>query len=587
MSNKPNTRRYQHRYRRITFFFARILVSIAVWDLLFPRIGLRSLSRRTRSQRMRDIAVRFRKLAIEMGGVLIKVGQFLSSRVDVLPRDVTEELSGLQDEVPPDRFEDIRQVAETEFGMPLSEKFEQFQETPMAAASLGQVYLARLRPEPVPQPTAVPDTGGVKIFDTPLISKPVVVKIQRPHIEEIIAVDLSAVRTVGNWLQRYPPIRKRADVPALIEEFTRTLYEEIDYISEGQNAETFEINFEDDPGVRVPGVIWSHTTKRVLTLEDVQAIKITDYDAIRAAGIDPAEVASRLLNTYLTQIFEDGFFHADPHPGNLFVYPMAAPSAGTMDGKATWRLTFVDFGMVGHVPPKMRTGMRELIIGLGTQDASRVVKSYQMLGILLPGADVSRIEMAENEVFKRFWGKNMAELTHISGEDVRDMLHEFRDLLYSMPFQVPEGLIFLGRAVSILSGMCTGLDPNFNVWQAVAPFARKLISEQAAGGAGAGAEPWLEILGGMLRKMIDLPQRTDTMLQKMERGDLSVRDPQLTEQMQRVEIAVRRATSAVVFAALLLGGVQLSLGGQTTLAVIFLAAAGLALVWLMITGFQK
>ena len=151
------------------------------------------------------------------------------------------------------------------------------------------------------------------------ITYPVVVKIQRPNIENIIATDLAAIKTVGGWIKRYPPIRKRANIPSLIGEFTRTLYEEIDYLAEGRNAETFAANFSNDPGVLVPKVVWTHTTKRVLTLQDVRGIKITDYDEITAAGIKKSDVAARLINTYLKQIFEDGFFHADPHPGNLFV----------------------------------------------------------------------------------------------------------------------------------------------------------------------------------------------------------------------------------------------------------------------------
>ena len=174
------------------------------------------------------------------------------------------------------------------------------------------------------------------------------VKVQRPNIENIIATDLAALRTVGRWLNYYPPIRKRANVPALLEEFTRTLYEEIDYLAEGRNAETFAANFKDHPGVLVPKVIWTHTAQRVLSLEDVQGIKITDYEAISAAGISRTEVASRLLDTYLQQIFQDGFFHADPHPGNLFV--RVNPADGTrLEKKPEWRLTFVDFGMVGRI----------------------------------------------------------------------------------------------------------------------------------------------------------------------------------------------------------------------------------------------
>ena len=294
------------RYRRITFFFARVIGGIILWDLIFPRIGLGGRSKATRSERMRKMAVGFRAMAIEMGGVMIKLGQFLSTRADVLPYEITSELAGLQDEVPAESFESIRQIVEREYGTTIPEKFQQFARQPLAAASLGQAHRAILHAE---------DAHKVGFQN-------VVVKVQRPDIDQIIETDLAALKRVAGWVQKYRPISRRADIPALFREFAKTLYEEIDYQAEAQNAETFAENFCERPGVCVPRIVWSHCTNRILVLEDVSAIKITDYDAITAAGIDRGEVAQRLIETYLQQIFVDGFFHADPHPGNLFVCPV-------------------------------------------------------------------------------------------------------------------------------------------------------------------------------------------------------------------------------------------------------------------------
>ena len=209
------------------------------------------------------------------------------------------------------------------------------------------------------------------------------VKIQRPFIDQLIDVDFSALRRVAGWLMRYKPIHKRVDLRALIEELQSTVHREIEYLSEGKNAEAFSANFAKRKRIHVPRVVWSQTTERVLTLENVYAIKITDYDAITAAGIERSKVAKVLFDTYLKQIFEDGFFHADPHPGNLFVTPIPA----TEDKQASWQLTFVDFGMVGTVSEHLRDGLRDLLIGVGTRNAARVVESFQTLDVLLPGAD--------------------------------------------------------------------------------------------------------------------------------------------------------------------------------------------------------
>ncbi len=525
------------RYRRIMYFFARVTAGFIFWEIILPRLGLRRLSRRSRSERLKRIAVQFRMLAIRMGGVMIKVGQFLSARLDVLPPEITDELSGLQDEVPAEDFTAIRRLAEAELGSPLEELFDRFDAQPLAAASLGQVHRARLC------------VGDAQAQDqNPFCD--VVVKVQRPYIEQLIEIDLSALRRVGGWLEHYRPISKRVDIRALIEEFAGTVHEEIDYLAEGRNAETFSANFANDPKVHVPRVVWPRTTRRVLTLEDVYAIKISDYDGITDAGIDRAEVARYLIDTYLQQIFEDGFFHADPHPGNLFVTPLDSDDE---DGKREWQLTFVDFGMVGRVPSSLRSDLRELVIAVGMRDAARVVRAYQSIGILLPGADVHLIEQAEAQAFDQFWGKTMDELRQISYEEIHRFTGQFRELLYSMPFQVPHNLLMLGRCVAILSGMATGLDPQFNLWNQLAPYAQRLVAEEA----GSNWRVWLDELGEIVRDLVTLPSQADRVFTLVERGQLSVQSPQLSHQFAMLERTVNRLIVGIVFAALLVAGTLL------------------------------
>ncbi|MBI2757911.1 MAG: AarF/ABC1/UbiB kinase family protein [Chloroflexi bacterium] len=544
------------RYFYIMWFFTRATASFIFWELFLPRIGLRGVTRRTRSGRYKKIAAQFRALAIRMGGVMIKVGQFLSARLDILPPEITDELSGLQDEVPAEDFAAIRQLAEAEFGMPLEEKFEVFEAEPLAAASLGQVHRARLR-------VGAPEAEEFR---------DVVVKLQRPFIEQLIDVDFSALRKVGGWLQKYKPISKRANVPALIEELSGTVHREIDYLAEGKNAELFAGNFKDRKHVHVPRVVWSHTTARALTLENVFAIKITDYDAITAAGIDRGEVAKVLLDTYLKQIFEDGFFHADPHPGNMFITPMPA----IKKKKVNWRLTFVDFGMVGEVPENLRDGLRELLIGIGMRDSARVVKSYTTLGVLLPNADLKLLEEAEAQLFERFWGMSMSELRKINHAEMAQFAIQFRELVYEMPFQLPHNLLLLGRTVAILSGMCSGLDPDFNVWEQLSPYAQKLVASEV----GSNWEVWLDEIGELVKQLAALPAQAGRVLARLERGDLNVNMPQVNRQLYHLESAINRLVGGLVFAAFLFGGVLLYRSGDALPGYIFWSLSGLTLLWM-------
>src|SRR6266498_3216269 len=548
--------RLRARYRYIMAFFARAVAGFIYWEIVLPRIGLRALARQTRSNRYKQLASRFRTMAIRMGGVMIKVGQFLSSRLDVLPLEITDELSGLQDEVPAENFDAIRTLAESEFGARLEDIFERFESDPLAAASLGQVHRARLRAE-------MAEAEGFQ---------DVVVKIQRPFIDQLVDVDFSALHRVAGWLMRYKPIRKRVNVPALIKELESTVHQEIDYLAEAKNAEVFSKNFARRRRVHVPRVVWSRTTKRALTLENVYAIKITDYDAITAAGIDRGEVAKVLLDTYLKQIFEDGFFHADPHPGNLFVTPIPA----TKEKKASWRLTFVDFGMVGTVPEDLNDGLRELLIGVGTRNTERVIQSFQTLDVLLPSVDLKLLEQAESQLFDRFWGMSMNELRNIDHREMAQFAMQFRGLMYEMPFQLPHNLLLLGRTVAILSGMCTGLDPNFNLWNQLVPYARDMITDEGI----SNWDVWLDEIGNLVKELIALPAQTGRVLTRIERGELSVNVPQVNRQIFHLESAVNRLTGSIVFAAFLFGGVLLFQSGNMRLGYLFWAFSVVTLLWM-------
>ncbi|WP_134774200.1 ABC1 kinase family protein [Ornithinimicrobium flavum] len=550
------------RYRRIVLFFARVTVSFIWWEIVLRRLGLGRLAARTRTERGRRAALRFRGLAVSMGGLMIKVGQFLSARLDVLPPEITRELAGLQDEVPPEDLEEVRAVAESGLGVPLEEHFAWFDTTPLAAASLGQVHRARLRPA---------DAAQEGFAD-------VVVKVQRPHIQRVIEVDLSALRRVGGWMERYRPIRERADVRALLEEFAATTLQEVDYLAEGANAETFARNFADDPHVRVPRVVWELSGRRLLTLEDVSAVKLADHAAITAAGIHRAEVAQLLADTFLQQIFTDGFFHADPHPGNLFV----SPSPDAADDEPGWTLTYIDFGMMGEVPDELRTGLRDLVIAAGLRDSARLVSGLTRLGVLLPTADLASIEAAVEQVFDRFGGLRMDELQQIDPEELIRFGLQFRELLLELPFQVPENLLLLGRSLGILSGICTGLDPEFDVWATITPYAGQLLDDERQGLP----QTVLSEAMALARLALVLPRRADRVLTLAERGELRIATPLLSSQVRRLERTVSRTNGVLVFAALLLAGAILTASDPGTGRLLMFASV-LPLVWVLAAGLRR
>lgn len=525
----PGAASTRARYRRILRFAAWNLASIWWFELFLPRIGLARIAGRTRSQRMQRFARRFHQLAVDLGGLMIKVGQFLSSRLDVLPPEITKELEGLQDEVPPVPFPALRTFAETELGCPLERVFAVFEETPLAAASLGQAHRARLRPE-------FAEEAGLK---------DVVVKVQRPGIEVIVGVDLAALRRVGGWLSHFRLISDRADVPALVEEFARTSHEEIDYLHEAANSERFAADFDADARVQVPVPVWEQSTRRVLTLEDVTAIKITDVAGLRAAGIDPVRVAPVFAAVMFDQLFTNGFFHADPHPGNIFVTPAHHGS-----GPDPWKLTFIDFGMMGEVTASTRSGLRKLLIAAAARDGKGLVAAIREVGALVPAADSVELERAMTQVFARFGGMGFAELREVDPREFLNFAVEFGDLVRSLPFQLPENFLLIIRAMSLTSGVCSSLDPRFNLWDSVEPYAARLLRDERGNLVQDAARQAVDAAGFVFR----LPGRLEGLLGRVEEGQLSVANPRLERQVARLERTGRRTASVLVFAALLVAG---------------------------------
>lgn len=509
------------------FFFSRAAAGIVSRDILCNRAGLRwvrgdVLGRWTR------LAVRYRALALELGGIWIKLGQYLSTRVDILPLEVTRALANLQDEVPAESFDEIRAVVEQELGQPLQELFASFSERPLGAASFAQAHEAQL-------------PSG----------EPVVVKVLRPGIEEIVAVDLRAFAITLSWFEFWPLVRKRVDLEWVRDEFVNTTLRELDLRQEARHVERFDEIFADDGGVHAPRIEWPFTSRRVLTEENVAYVKITDIAGLEANGIDPRQVAKKLYKVYMEQIFVHNFVHADPHPGNIFVKPLpresrimdevasragdAAEAIGAppppFAGSGTpFQLQFIDFGMMAEIPPRLRAALRSFLIGIGSRDAAAVIQALRDSGSLLPGADLAQLEEALEAVFDRFWGVDMARIKTTGFQEAASLWREFGDLLLETPIQVQADFMFTGRAIELLSGITSTLDPEFNPWDQAIPFAQKLAFEEFF--------DWrvqAQDLGRQLRSVSRLPSELTRTTGMLQRGRLTVRTAMTPETRRRFE----------------------------------------------------
>ena len=533
-NQKPNPA-LRARYRRIVRFAALALAQSWWYEIALPQIGLGRVTRATRIARFQKLARKFHKLAADLGGLMIKAGQFLSSRLDVLPKEITSELEGLQDEVAPETTEAILRQISAELGMDVDLAFEFFDTEPLAAASLGQAHRAKLRSR----------------FEKELGFTDVVVKVLRPGIEEIVEVDLAALRKIGKWLSKVKLVSRRTDAPKLVEEFAVTSLEEIDYRFEAASLERFKENFAQDLRVSTPEIVWERSARRVLTLSDVTAIKITDVAALDAVGIDPNAVAAELARVTFEQFFVHGFFHADPHPGNIFVTPKS-------DDVTQFALTFIDFGMMGEISDSQRRKLQNFIFAVVARDARAWVSATEDLGVLLPSADTVQLERAVAELFKRFGGVGVAELTQTDPKELKEFALRFSDLVLALPFQLPENYLLLVRSISVISGVTSALNRNFNMWDAVDPFARSLLNGSA--------NQTLARLGqdalGLISTIARLPQKLESLANRVERGELVYRNPELEQRVKRADRSVRSLSSAIIFGALLFAGLTLRQTGD-------------------------
>jgi predicted unusual protein kinase regulating ubiquinone biosynthesis (AarF/ABC1/UbiB family) len=434
------------------------------------------------------VLVDFRQTAIKLGVLMIKLGQFLSSRADLLPEEALAVLASLQDEVPAEPFSHVVTVIEEELGKPLDHIFSVLERKATAAASLGQVHKAVLV-----------STG-----------EEVAVKVQRPNIEQRVRMDLKSLKFVIRVITRFVASGTFIDLMGMYHEFERTFYQEIDYVTEAANCKRFQEMFQDDPTIYIPEVYDEYTTRRVLVLEWIDGIKINDYAALEAAGIDRLEVANRTVQAYFYQFFEEGFFHADPHPVNIFV-KRGTPGIGPV-------IEFVDFGMVGSLTQSMMKAMKDLFLSFVTRDSEMMVQALAQLGFNGEGANSAAIERGLSLLLEQFYGMTLGEVRDL---DIPEVVDDIGKLLYGQPFQIPAQFTFIGRAISTLVGVSTGLAPDFNFIDVATPYARKFMGIDIEG-IGRTIQQLLSQLVETMNTLLKMPRSIERILTKLEAGQFVI-----------------------------------------------------------------
>ncbi len=480
------------------------------------------------SARRRFQAVWIRENFLELGPTFIKLGQLFSTRADLFPLEYVEELSKLQDRVPAFPYEQVKATIESDFAKPIEQLFSSFDPIPLAAASLGQVHRAKLH-------------GGEEVA----------VKVQRPGLKQLFTIDLAILGQIARYFQNHPKWGKNRDWIGIYDECCRILWEETDYLLEGRNADTFRRNFRDENWVCVPRVYWKYASPKVLTLEYMPGIKISHYEAIEAAGLDRKILARLGAKAYLQQILNGGFFHADPHPGNIAV---------NTDGA----LIFYDFGMMGQIENNIREGLMDTLVGVAQKNSDKVVKSLINVGALVPTGDMTSVRRSIQFMLDNFMDKPFEE------QSVDAISEDLYEIAYGQPFRFPATFTFVMRAFSTLEGVGKGLDPEFNFMEVAQPYAMQLMTNTN----GTNGSTIFDELGRQAAEVgtaaLGLPGRIDDTIDKLERGDLRVRVRSLeSERVMRRLSAIQLGTNyTVLFSALLICATLLLVSGFKTIAAI-------------------
>mgnify|MGYP000933581018 CR=1 FL=1 len=425
-------------------------------------------------------ARKFTSVAIEMGGLIIKLGQFVSSRVDILPKEYTETLSQLQDSVSPENTDAIIKRIEQERSGAMGASFASFDDHPVAAASLGQVHKATL-----------------------LDGTVVAVKVMRPGIEEIVALDLKTLKVLIAYARRFTKVGKFVDLKDVYEEFEEVINQELDYEKEANHIEKFRENFREFPGLMVPEVYREHSSNKMLVMEFIDGVKINEIEKLDDSQINKSQLAKILYLSYLQQLLEDGFFHADPHPGNLLV-------------KQDGTLVYIDFGMVGTISDSMKENMFRLAMAVYLKDSSGVVDSLDRLGFFRKQADKTTLSKSLKVILDNFSDGGF-DIKKLNNEA---FLEELRDFLYQQPFQIPSRTTFLGKAIITVFSICLGLDKKFDFISMAKPYVEDMMISETSN---VGKDTIIDQVKESFLKLIPASKKVFTVIDRLESGELRVK----------------------------------------------------------------
>ena len=487
---------------------------------------------------------RLRLALEELGPTAVKLGQMLSTRPDLLPPQFIGELEKLQDAVPPFSQAEVQALVKAELGVLPEEIFAAFEPEPLAAASLAQVHQARL-------------WGGEEV----------VVKIQRPGVEQKIETDLEILRELAQFTERHSDWGKLYRPTEIVEEFARTVHEELDFKNEGRNIEQFRRNFADDPSVYIPKVYWEYTSRRILVLERLQGIKISHFDQLEASGLDRRIIATNLARAILRQILIHGFFHADPHPGNILV---------TGDGT----IVFMDFGMVGYLDEYMKRKLVEIVRALVYRDVDRIAQGLLEIGLVPFQIDLRALRYDIARLLRRYYNVPLSQIP------IGECLNEAFSLAYKYRVRIPPDLVRLARTLVILESVTMQLDPELSIVDVAEPFARELLRQRFS--SRRLRESLTRSFAELATLVETLPWGINQLTRLLENGELRLRLEPATQQPPPRENLGSRLALALVTAASIFGSVLLiqidkgpALWGMSIFGLIGLAASALLALWLV------